>query len=334
MHVHYSKPVLGLSAIRSPILRSLFGEYERRLIRSGYNDKVARLHLHSVAHFCVWVELGNRSLKTIDEETVWAFERHRSTCACPGTSRNRARQVISCVRRFLEHLRVRGVVQTVEARPRPVPLIQGFLQWMKVHRGVVETTLSSYGSYVGDLVRDLGDDPRTYVAHDLRDFVEARCRHYRRNSSRMIFAAVRMFLRYLAVEGKCRPGLEHALTPLANWSQQSLPRGLTPEEIERVLARCPSTPRGLRDRAVLLLLIRLGLRAGEVSKLRFPDLCFETGTIRVSGKGAREVFRSSVPHGGARGQHGRYDVDRQRRADAARQPVLPGALGQLLQLGE
>ena len=75
----------------------------------------------------------------------------------------------------------------------------------------------------------------------------------------MVVAAVRMFLRYVAVEGQCRPRLEHALTPLANWSQQSLPRGLTPEEIHRVLARCPSTPRGRRDRAVLLLLIRLGL---------------------------------------------------------------------------
>ncbi len=66
-----------------------------------------------------------------------------------------------------------------------------------------------------------------------------------------------------------------ALTPLAHWLQQSLPRGLAPEEIRRVLAACPPTPRGLRDRAALLLLIRLGLRAGEVSKLRFSDLCFE-----------------------------------------------------------
>ena len=289
MQIRYRGPVLGLSAIRSPVFRELFDEYEQRLIRSGYNDIVARFHLHSVAHFGVWIELEDRSLKTIDEESVWAFERHRSTCACPGTSRNRARQVLSCVRRFLQHLRERGVVETVEAQPQPARLVQGFLQWLKSERGVVETTLSSYGSYVGDLVRFLGDDPRTYTARDLRDFVEQRCRHYRRTSVRMVFAAVRMFLRYLAVEGKCRPGFEHALLSLASWSKQSLPRGLPPEEIQRVLATCPSTPRGLRDRAVLLLLIRLGLRAGEVSKLHFSDLCFETATLRVSGKGAREV---------------------------------------------
>ncbi len=284
-----SKAVRGRSAIRSSAFQSLVDEYEQRLLRSGYNRKVVRFHLHAVAHFGIWLELQDRDLKEIDEETLWSFERHRSTCTCPGPPRNRARQVLSCVRRFLEHLRKHGVVQSVDARPRRIRLVDDFLEWMKVHRGIVETTRTSYGVYVANLVRVLGDDPQTYTARGLRDFVETQYRHYRSTSLRMVLAAVRMFLRYLAVEGKCRPGLEHALTPLANWSQQSLPRGLTPEEVRRVLAACPPAPRGLRDRAALLLLIRLGLRAGDVSKLRFSDLCFETATIRVSGKGRREV---------------------------------------------
>jgi integrase/recombinase XerD len=284
-----SKAVRGRSVVQSSTFLNLVDEYEQRLVRSGYNQKVVRFHLHAVVHFGVWLEFQDRDLKEIDEEALRSFERHRSCCTCPGTSRNRARQVLSCVRRFLQHLRQRGVVQSVEARPQPVRLVEDFLRWMKVHRGVVETTLTSYGGYVEDLVRVVGKDPQTYTAHGLRDFVETRYRHYRSTSLRMVLAAVRMFLRYLAVEGKCRPGLEHALTPLANWSQQSLPRGLAAEEIRRVLAACPPTPRGLRDRAVLLLLVRLGLRAGDVSKLRFSDLCFETATIRVSGKGRREV---------------------------------------------
>lgn len=287
--MHYTKPVLGLSAIQAPVFRSLLGEYEQRLLGQGYSDIVVRFHLHSVAHFGVWIEFEDQRLRTISDETLCAFERHRANCACSGTSRNRARQVLSCVRGFLQYLRERGVVERFEARSESVPLVQEFIQWMEVHRGVVETTLSSYAFYVGELVRYLGDDPRTYTARGLRVFVEKRFCDYGRNSIRMVFAAVRMFLRYLAVEGKCRAGLEHALTPPANWSQQSLPRGLSAEEVERVLAACPSSPRGLRDRAVLLLLIRLGLRAGDVSKLRLSDLCFKTATIRVSGKGAREV---------------------------------------------
>jgi len=284
-----SKTVRGLSAIRSSTFQSLVEEYEQRLLRSGYKRKVVRFHLHAVAHFGVWLEIQDRDLEEIDEETLRSFERHRSTCTCLGTSRNRARQVLSCVRRFFQHLREHGVVQGVEAHPQRIQRVEDFLEWMKVHRGIVETTRTSYGVYVANLVRVLGDDPQAYTARGLRDFVETQYRHYRNPSLRMVLAAVRMFLRYLAIEGECRPGLEHALTPLANWSQQSLPRGLTSAEIRRVLAACPPAPRGLRDRAALLLLIRLGLRAGDVSKLRFSDLCFETATIRVSGKGRREV---------------------------------------------
>ena len=161
---------------------------------------------------------------------------------------------------------------------------------MSAERGIVDTTVTSYRLYVTNLVDFLGDDPRTYTAHDLRDFVAKRYRHYGRNSIRMVLAAVRMFLRYLAVEGRCRAGLEQALPSPAHWSHQSLPRGLTSQEVQRILTLCPSTPRGIRDRAILLLLIRLGLRAGDVAGLRFSDLCFETATIRVSGKGGREVL--------------------------------------------
>ena len=64
MRVDYSSPVGGLSAIRSQIFHHLFGEYERRLFRTGYHHKVARLHLQSIAHFGVWIELQGGRLET------------------------------------------------------------------------------------------------------------------------------------------------------------------------------------------------------------------------------------------------------------------------------
>ena len=285
-----SETVRGWSAIRSSEFQNFVEEYEQSLVQSGYHPIYVRFHLHAVIHFGVWLEFKQRELREINEETLQSFERHRSCCTCPGTSQNRSHGVLGCVRRFSEHLRQRGVVHSMETPPEPVEeLVEEFLRWMKVHRGVVETTLISYKQYVADLVRVLGNDPLTYTAHGLRNFIETRYRHYRSTSLRMVFAAVRMFLRHLAVEGKCRAGLEHALTPLANWSQQSLPQGLASDEIGRVLAACPPTPQGLRDRAALLLLIRLGLRAGDVARLHFSDLCFETATIRVFGKGRREA---------------------------------------------
>jgi site-specific recombinase XerD len=285
----YSKPILGLSAIRSVSFVERVHDYEKALVKIGYNPYVVRFHLHSVAHFGVWLQQEGADLETIDEGTVAAFERHRSCCRCPGTSRNRDPNVVSCVRVFLHHLRDQGKVPAANPPAEPNLLVAEFLQWMKAHRGAVVATLSSYRLYVTNLVEFLGDDPHMYSAGGLRDFIAKRYRHYGRNSIRMVMAAVRMFLRYLAVEGRCRPGLDQALPSPAIWSQQSLPQGLPIEEVQRILALCPSTPTGIRDRAVLLLLIRLGLRAGDVAALQFRDLCFDTATIRVSGKGGREV---------------------------------------------
>jgi integrase/recombinase XerD len=285
----YSKAVLGLSAIRSASFVELVHDHERELVGTGYNAHVVRFHLHSVAHFGVWLQLEGAELGAIDGETVAAFERHRLRCRCAGTSRNRDRGVVSCVRVFLQYLREQGNVPTADAPQEPTALVREFLRWMRAHRGVVETTLTSYRLYLTSLVDVLGPDPHTYTANGLRDFIARRYRHYGNKSIRMVLAAVRMFLRYLAVEGRCRPGLEQALTSPAMWSQQSLPQGLTAEEMLRILTRCPSTPIGIRDRAILLLLSRLGLRAGDVAALRLTDLCFETATIRVSGKGGREV---------------------------------------------
>ncbi len=288
MHA-YSSPVVGLTAVESTRYLKLVSDYEEELIQRGYNRIVVRLHLHTIAHFGIWLPLGGVELEAVDEDSIVAFDQHRWACKCPGASRNRGRHVISCVRVFVRHLRERGVVQTVTSHPVASALIGGFCRWLRADRGVVDTTVSSYRQYVGDLVDHLGDDPRTYTGRGLRDFVAQRYGHYGRNSIRMVLAAVRMFLRHLATEGQCRPGLEHALISPANWSQQPLPRGLSSEQVQQVLRACPSTPTGVRDRAILLLLIRLGLRAGDVAGLRLSDLCFDTATIRVSGKGRRQV---------------------------------------------
>jgi site-specific recombinase XerD len=176
----------------------------------------------------------------------------------------------------------------IEPASRADGIVCKFLHWMRTERGVVTTTLVAYEQYATGLVEFLGDDPHGYTAHGLRAFVRKRYGHYGRNSIRMVLAALRMFVRYLAMHGQCRPGLDQAFVAPASWKHSSLPRGLTQDEVRRVLAGCPSTARGIRDRAVLLLLIRLGLRAGDVAGLMVSDLDFQRATIAVRGKGRRE----------------------------------------------
>ncbi|ABL71338.1 putative integrase/recombinase [Paracoccus denitrificans PD1222] len=80
---------------------------------------------------------------------------------------------------------------------------------------------------------------------------------------RTITSTLRSYLRFLAGAGLCRPNLDHAIPPVVQWRLSPLPRYLAAADLERVVASCDQLTRGrLRDRAILLLLARLGLRAG------------------------------------------------------------------------
>jgi len=102
--------------------------------------------------------------------------------------------------------------------------------------------------------------------------------------------ALRGFLRFLGAHGLCRPGLEHAVPPIPHWRLSTLPRFIDAKQVERLIATCElTTPAGLRDRGILLLLARLALRAGDIVSLRLNDLDWEQATLSVRGKGRRET---------------------------------------------
>ena len=99
-----------------------------------------------------------------------------------------------------------------------------------------------------------------------------------------------MFLRFLIAEGKCSVGLDAAIPAVAHWRLSSLPRYLQAEDVERVIASCDQASAvGKRDRAILLLLSRLALRAGDVWQLRLEDINWKDASIAVSGKSRCET---------------------------------------------
>ena len=93
---------------------------------------------------------------------------------------------------------------------------------------------------------------------------------------------VRSFLRFLVFRGEIRPGLEAAAPTPPQWTHAALPARLTPQEVERVLATyVDGTASSLRNRAMLLLLARLGLRAHEVVSLCLDDIDWADGRLCI-----------------------------------------------------
>ena len=139
-----------------------------------------------------------------------------------------------------------------------------------------------------------------------------------------IGVAIRAFLRFLIATDRCPSGRDHAMPPAAGWRLASIPRALPEDDIARVIAACDGERR-LRDRAIILLLVRLGMRASEVARLGFDDIDWRQGHLRLHGKGRREellpltqevgdALIAYIGRGAPRSRHVRYSSPNMRRS--------------------
>ncbi len=168
-------------------------------------------------------------------------------------------------------------------------LFVAFCQWMKTQRGTMDSTLNNYRLTIVDLLQALGDQPEQYTAETLRTFVVIRANRHGSGKAKTVVTSVRMFLRFLIVIGRCTPGIDHAIPTFARWRLATLPKYLPADAVEKIIASCDlSTPVGVRDRSVLLLLARLGLRAGDVANLKLTSIDWQSGLIKVAGKNRQE----------------------------------------------
>lgn len=125
-------------------------------------------------------------------------------------------------------------------------------------------------------------------AGDVVAFVVARCSAQSRGSAKLTVRALRSLLGFLHVEGIIDRPLAAAVPSVASWRLSGLPKGLSSAEVARLLASCERRGAGgRRDLAMLLLLSRLGMRAGEVARLELGDIDWRAGEIVVRGKGDR-----------------------------------------------
>jgi site-specific recombinase XerD len=141
----------------------------------------------------------------------------------------------------------------------------------------------------------LGPDPEVYDAATVRSIILSESQRRRSANTKSIVTALRSYLRYLATQGLCSPSLDQAVPTVAHWKHANLPKYLPAAKVEALINSCDTTtPTGIRDRAILLLLARLGLRAGDVMRLRIDDIDWQQGSLRVCGKG-RRVAKLPLP---------------------------------------
>lgn len=259
---------------------------------AGYKRRPGQLLLRGAAHLGHWLAARDVRTDGVDDGVLSTFTRHVPTCACTHPFAGRDCYHREGALHLFRHWQRVGVVPPPTTAPAIVlPVVEQFSAWMRQHRGVQESTLGNYVPLVQEFVAALGDDAAAYDAAQVRAFILAQASRSGRSRSKSVVNAVRMFLRFLAVSGACPVDLVAAVPAIAHWKLAALPRYLPAPDIERLVAACaPATPAGARDRAVILLLARLGLRAGDVRDLRLGDIDWVRGHLRLMGKGRCETW--------------------------------------------
>lgn len=286
----YFRRAFTLRRMRAGLLGEHIDGFASALRDAAYSRWTVRGYLRAAAHLSTWIKQDRLGRCTLDEALVGRFSAHLSGCSCLGRNTGRYEDAVCGVRHFIDYI-VNG--QLAPAPPRraekPVPaMLVDFENWMRRHRGVTDATLGAYRSTTIELVQVLGEEPRHYTAATLRRFLLTRAARHGRSYAINTLSATRMFLRYLAVHGRCSPRLVDAVPAMTGWRKTALPKYLAAADVDRIVEACDATTLvGLRDRAIVLLLARLGLRAGDVAALSFEDIDWTAGKLEVSGKGRR-----------------------------------------------
>lgn len=267
------------------------------LCRDGYATATIELYRSGCGGLIVWLHLSRLRLRDLSLEVVARFRRRKIVCSIPGVFRGQASRCPATayeteLRGFLKHLVATGRIEPLERDSDEKilpPRLEGFADWLECHRAISPGTIRHYVRLIAEMLPDLGDNPGTYDAALIRRVLFERMEPWSQGYARTLTTAMRMYLRFLVSEGSIAARLVEAVPRVPQWRLSTLPRYIPADDIERAIASCGDDPRGVRDRAILLLLARLALRAGDIVALRLDDIDWDRAEIHVSGKSRRKT---------------------------------------------
>jgi integrase/recombinase XerD len=258
----------------------------------GYAWSSTKHHLYLMADLSAWLAgqgLAAEDLTGPVTGRFWEDLRARGSYLVKGTS---AEPLLGYLRSIgvLPRQRADGPASTAGV------LLQEYDRYLRVERRAGEVTITQYLRYANEFLTAAGeppDGPETgarLAALDGAQVLDAVSRQVARHRPPSIGADLtgdRAFLRFLERTGRTTRPLAAAI-PRAARQPSRLPEQVDPATAAVILASCDrATEGGCRDRAVLLLLHRYGLRPVEVTRMELPDLRWRAGEFVVHGKAGR-----------------------------------------------
>jgi site-specific recombinase XerD len=259
------------------------------LYAQGYSSTSIHGKIMVVRNFSGWIEKRQLKICELDEWAVSDFfeENPRAGYVRRGD--------LSTLRSLLEWLRNAGIT------PKLLPEVDDsklhriecdFRQYLEKERGLSQPTLRRYLPVIRCFISErFGSDTivlSELCASNVIQFVLRHAHTLSCSNAQLMTSALRGFLRFLLFRGDINCNLAACVPTVADWRLSELPTSLAPEKVERLLHNCDqATAIGKRDYAILLLLARLGLRAGEIVAMTLDDINWEAGVVTIRGKGVR-----------------------------------------------
>ena len=263
--------------------------YRVELRRRGYTQRTMIGELRQVARFSRWLEADGSTVAEVNEARVEEFlvwqraeGRHRSQWSRPG---------LRCLLDVLGELGVLAPEAPAVASSPTDALLARFERYLLAERGLAAGTAVVYLTCVRRFVEGLAPDREIggLVAGDVTGAVLREAESVSVSATQNFVSGVRWFLRFCFIEELVGSDLSRAALLVRGRSSSPLPRGISRADASALLDSCDRRqPLGRRDYAIIITLLRLGLRRGEVASLRLDDVDWRAGELVIHGKGSRQ----------------------------------------------
>jgi len=260
-----------------------------RLRTAHYSEVSLRKKRSVLRAFSEWMKNRNIDLIELDESVTARFMKRMMDA-----SRDRVQRARPTLPQFLAYLRAEAIVcsPTLGGQSAIAQIYRRYLDHLREDRGLAKNSLLVYGPFIRDFLdsHSTGDGSLLSDAFDavtIRNHLLARSKGRSAEYTRLMAVALRSFCHFLFLRGDTARDLYESVPSVRKWRQSTVPTFLTPEQQEALIASADrSTPTGRRDYAILLLLARLGLRAGEIVAIELDDIRWRSGGTRRSWQGA------------------------------------------------
>ncbi|MEA3482497.1 MAG: site-specific integrase [Pseudomonadota bacterium] len=289
-----------IQQLRDGILGNYMDDFSACLIKKEYSQQTLRSYFGLISKLSTWLQDHRLKLNEFNELRINEFIEYRkkTTANIVRKGDGRALQLL------VEFLRNEEIIPKPEICPPEnksvEALMQEFACYLTEEKGLADSTVNREKDVVRQfLLKQFGQQTLCFqnlTQSSLLAYISNSRKHYSSKNTQLIASILRTFLHFLVVNGKIKSEFTRYIPSIPSYRAIHLPEFLTQNQVHQLLASCDqNTPSGCRNYAILLLLVRLGLRASEVLKLSLDDIDWEQGNIHIYGK--REKLRVlPLPH--------------------------------------